>query len=180
MLVEPATRGDVEQAVMQCSIRPLARLLLLLLVLLTEAGNGTSAIPSRLTPSLATLASGSGLAKSAVAEYLRYLEGLAWIERVQPARTSRYARTTYSVFIGQDDPDWSSAVRGPRPSIPGALRRRVMDRDGHRCVICRAVADLTLDHLVPWSRGGEDTEENLRVLCRPCNARKGTRTGEQG
>lgn len=62
-----------------------------------------------------------------------------------------------------------------RQTIPRWIRAFVMARDGHRCVECGAVADLTLDHIWPWSRGGLDTVENLRVLCRSCNSRKGAR-----
>lgn len=65
--------------------------------------------------------------------------------------------------------------RPGRPAIPRRLRARVMDRDGHQCVLCRARTNLTLDHIWPWSLGGEDTLDNLRVLCRPCNSRKGAR-----
>ncbi len=36
-----------------------------------------------------------------------------------------------------------------------------------------STGDLSLDHIYPWSLGGPDTVENLRVLCRSCNSRKG-------
>lgn len=62
-----------------------------------------------------------------------------------------------------------------RPPIPDAVRDTVYARDGHMCVICTATDDLTLDHIYPWSLGGPDTVENLRVLCRSCNSRKGDR-----
>ncbi len=62
-----------------------------------------------------------------------------------------------------------------RPMVPADVRAFVMERDGYRCVECGATEDLTLDHLWPWILGGPDTAENLRVLCRPCNSRKGAR-----
>lgn len=71
------------------------------------------------------------------------------------------------------------ALRGGqvgRKAIPAQVRMAVMERDGHRCVLCSAAEDLTLDHIHPWSLGGPDTVENLRVLCRSCNSRKGDRT----
>ena len=34
---------------------------------------------------------------------------------------------------------------------------------------------LTVDHILPRSRGGQDIEENIRVLCRSCNSRRGTK-----
>lgn len=63
----------------------------------------------------------------------------------------------------------------PRRGIPSAVRRAVMERDEFTCQECGATDDLALDHIYPLSLGGEDTEDNLRVLCRPCNSRKGAR-----
>lgn len=67
------------------------------------------------------------------------------------------------------------ARSGYRAPIPIEVRAFVMERDGHRCVFCTATDDLTLDHIIPWSHGGPDTVDNLRVLCRPCNSRRGNR-----
>lgn len=62
-----------------------------------------------------------------------------------------------------------------RPSIPLELRQAVYERDGYRCVTCGADRPLSLDHIHPWSLGGEDTLENLQTMCIPCNCRKGAR-----
>lgn len=70
---------------------------------------------------------------------------------------------------------WRIRRDDQRDHIPVEIRRAVMARDRHACVDCGAVDDLTLDHIHPWSLGGPDTVENLRVLCRPCNSRKGAR-----
>lgn len=54
-------------------------------------------------------------------------------------------------------------------------RFRVMKRDGFRCVLCGASpaispgCELHIDHIVPWSLGGETVEDNLRTLCSNCN-----------
>lgn len=63
----------------------------------------------------------------------------------------------------------------PRPYIPRPLRSQVYDRDGWKCVECESPDHLTLDHIFPYSLGGEDTLENLQTLCRSCNSRKGSR-----
>jgi hypothetical protein len=62
-----------------------------------------------------------------------------------------------------------------RDHIPKALREAVYARDGYRCCLCGADEELSLDHIYPWSLGGPDTEDNLRVLCRSCNSSKGAR-----
>ena len=62
-----------------------------------------------------------------------------------------------------------------RGHIPAAVRRAVFERDEGRCTWCGATENLHLDHVHPWVRGGEDTVENLQLLCRTCNLRKGAR-----
>ncbi len=59
-------------------------------------------------------------------------------------------------------------------------RKNILRRDGHRCQFCgRSDLPLTVDHVVPVSRGGEDTWENLVCACVDCNNRKGDRTPEE-
>ena len=57
-------------------------------------------------------------------------------------------------------------------------RARILERDGHRCVYCAVVlpaADLTLDHVQPKVKGGDDSEGNVVACCRSCNVEKGGR-----
>jgi 5-methylcytosine-specific restriction endonuclease McrA len=58
-------------------------------------------------------------------------------------------------------------------------RRNVLRRDGHRCQYCGSQEALTLDHVVPRSRGGRDAWDNLVAACTPCNNRKGNKTPEE-
>ena len=60
-----------------------------------------------------------------------------------------------------------------RRHIKKGKRSRVFKRDGYQCVKCRSSADLTVDHIVPWSKGGLSGMGNLQTLCRQCNADKG-------
>lgn len=52
-------------------------------------------------------------------------------------------------------------------------RSLIYKRDGHKCQYCGSTKELTIDHIIPRSRGGEDTWENLVVACMPCNTKKG-------
>ena len=52
-------------------------------------------------------------------------------------------------------------------------RQNVFKRDGFECQYCGATKDLTLDLVVPRSRGGRSTWTNLTTACRRCNSRKG-------
>jgi hypothetical protein len=77
---------------------------------------------------------------------------------------------------GLSIPAWDVEVpAGRRRKIPDALRQAIYERDGNACLECGTADDLTLDHIYPWSKGGEDTFDNLRTLCRPCNSSKGAR-----
>ncbi len=59
-------------------------------------------------------------------------------------------------------------------------RKNILRRDGHRCQFCgRGDIALTVDHVIPSSRGGEDTWENLVCACVRCNNRKGDRTPDE-
>jgi 5-methylcytosine-specific restriction endonuclease McrA len=61
-------------------------------------------------------------------------------------------------------------------------RRNILFRDRHTCQYCAVrlvAAKLTLDHVVPRSRGGQSSWENLVACCYACNNRKGDRTPEE-
>lgn len=59
-------------------------------------------------------------------------------------------------------------------------RRNLLRRDNHQCQYCGSTQPpLTLDHVMPRSRGGADTWENLVTACIRCNNKKGNRTPEE-
>ena len=71
-------------------------------------------------------------------------------------------------------------VRGPRAIQRKISRRALFARDGWRCVYCGTSSGrLTLDHVIPRSKGGESIWENVVTACAPCNLRKGDRSLEQ-
>lgn len=125
-------------------------------------------------------------------------------ELVQPM--SHYSERPYSRRFGS----WRKALEAfvewaenasdmdCEPVIPGhsrrqtsrdpnsALRWRVANRDGFRCIHCgmspavNPGVTLHIDHIVPWSKGGETTIENLQTLCLTCNLGKGTQSQSTG
>lgn len=59
-------------------------------------------------------------------------------------------------------------------------RKNIFLRDGYRCQYCgRKESQLTIDHVIPKSRGGEESWNNLITACRSCNIRKGNRTPDE-
>ena len=70
-----------------------------------------------------------------------------------------------------------------RKFVPPTLHRlpftneNVFLRDRYRCQYCGDLRPLTIDHVLPTSRGGRDCWENVVACCDPCNARKGSTVG---
>jgi 5-methylcytosine-specific restriction endonuclease McrA len=67
-----------------------------------------------------------------------------------------------------------SYVRVPRDTHRRKITRRaVFARDGWSCQYCGTRSNLTVDHVVPRSKGGASSWENIVASCAPCNRRKG-------
>lgn len=70
-------------------------------------------------------------------------------------------------------------IRVPYKEIP-LTRRNILHRDSHSCQYCGYTGEeLTLDHVIPRSRRGGDSWENIVTACVRCNVRKGSRTPEE-
>ncbi len=97
-----------------------------------------------------------------------------------------------TLLVEDDPPVVSGSMTVPRPAVillrryvrvphgraVPVSRRGVLRRDGHRCAYCRRSA-TTVDHVVPRSRGGRDSWDNLVACCVRCNNVKGDRTPEE-
>lgn len=60
-----------------------------------------------------------------------------------------------------------------------ANRNRIYRRDGYECIYCGSKKDLTLDHVIPKSKGGKNEWTNLVTSCFKCNLKKSNRTPEE-
>ncbi len=60
--------------------------------------------------------------------------------------------------------------------VPAATRNKVFARDGGCCLKCGSINDLSIDHIVALSNGGDNSVENLQTLCKGCNSSKGGST----
>lgn len=64
-----------------------------------------------------------------------------------------------------------------KPAKSAAFTRfNLFLRDGFTCQYCGATGELTFDHVIPRSRGGRTTWENVVAACAPCNLKKGSKT----
>lgn len=82
-------------------------------------------------------------------------------------------------------------TKSERTPIPRPIRRQVLERDSHTCVYCSRVdgeysvgetagdSVISIDHVIPVIKGGENSLENLVACCIPCNKFKGDRTPEE-
>ena len=64
-----------------------------------------------------------------------------------------------------------------RPRIPKEVVDAVWRKDGGRCVYCGSTENIQLDHIIPFSKGGASTIENLQLLCQKCNIEKSNKIG---
>ncbi len=62
-----------------------------------------------------------------------------------------------------------------RWKAPPVNRREVFRRDHHTCQYCGSTKRLTLDHVIPRSKGGTHTWDNVVAACERCNSSKGDR-----
>lgn len=71
---------------------------------------------------------------------------------------------------------WDALCRVERGKVSNRMRFAVYERDGYRCKKCGqsdVEANLEIDHIIPISKGGKSTFDNLQTLCHECNVRKG-------
>ena len=97
------------------------------------------------------------------------------------------------IEVGTRDLHWASGsfprpvvirlvtyVRIPRDTHKRKITRRaVFARDGWECQYCGARTSLTVDHVIPRSKGGGSGWDNIVASCAPCNRRKGDMTPVQ-
>ncbi|MFX1259811.1 MAG: HNH endonuclease, partial [Promethearchaeota archaeon] len=62
--------------------------------------------------------------------------------------------------------------------IPKDVKKKVWERDQGSCVECGRIEDLQFDHIIPFSRGGANSVENLQILCSRCNKKKFNKVSE--
>jgi len=63
-----------------------------------------------------------------------------------------------------------------RPKTIKVNRKRIFKRDGYSCQYCGSKRNLTIDHVIPRSRGGTNTWKNMVTCCFRCNSTKGNKT----
>lgn len=70
---------------------------------------------------------------------------------------------------------WDSLTKVERGIVTNKLRFEIYKRDEYKCCRCGAKDNLEIDHIVPISKGGKSTINNLQTLCHNCNIKKGVK-----
>jgi len=96
------------------------------------------------------------------------------LERAHRALRSSRAQHVYPLVIRL-----VTYVRVPRNEARKISRRAVFARDNYCCQYCGATQRLTLDHVIPKSRGGRSSWDNVVASCAPCNIRKADRLPDE-
>lgn len=163
-----ATRWEVEKAVLWSDLEPPARLIVL--TLLTKVDNETGAISTEHTPSLSTLVGMTGLARSAVTEWLNALEDAGWVKRIRPPVGKR-GRTTYVLLIGAQTVVRRTRARLVRSADQSA--RRTGDQSAERTVTSPPGGHASTNYPLPKplpkpsrrERAEEPRREDVEQVC---------------
>lgn len=73
---------------------------------------------------------------------------------------------TSALSVGNPERHWK---------VPPVKRREVLRRDNHTYQYCGSIRHLTLDHVIPRSKGGQHSWDNVVTACDSCNSMKGDR-----
>jgi 5-methylcytosine-specific restriction endonuclease McrA len=99
-------------------------------------------------------------------------------ERVEDS--DKILRSPSTIFVVPSVIRLKRFVKRPYRQRIAFNRKNVFRRDEHRCQYCGTYShDLTLDHVIPRSKGGPTSWDNVVSCCRKCNAKKRDRTPEE-
>ncbi len=69
-------------------------------------------------------------------------------------------------------------IQGCVGHLSSGLRAKLMSLQGNRCAVCKcdiSVTESHMDHIIPLAKGGPNTNDNIQMLCKTCNLRKGAK-----
>jgi len=98
----------------------------------------------------------------------RIVRRTGWDRTVVEGSLTELADSAYAHF--------TESAKAKRRKMPQKTSSAVFERDRYACVHCGTNERLTVDHIWPVSKGGDDDLDNLQTLCHSCNSKKGART----
>lgn len=79
------------------------------------------------------------------------------------------------MFFAQSGGTETISGREQGRNISREIMLKVVRRDNHVCQVCHKYVpdvEIEFDHIIPYSKGGPTSVENIRLLCRACNRKK--------
>ena len=101
----------------------------------------------------------------------RYIQVINFLKHQDP-----HYKEKASIF--PPPPDHTDSGKTPG-GVSEDVRQKVFARDNHTCVRCGSKENLSIDHVIPRSKGGSHDESNLQTLCRSCNSAKNNRQAKE-
>jgi 5-methylcytosine-specific restriction endonuclease McrA len=106
--------------------------------------------------------------------------GLMYNDKAMLVQNGRgYIQSVSNKFQAPSVIRLSNMIKRPRPIVK-LSKAEIFRRDNYICQYCgKKTTNLTIDHVIPRSKGGEHAWENLVAACPGCNHKKGGRTAHQ-
>jgi hypothetical protein len=97
------------------------------------------------------------------------------VRYIQVTNFVKHQDPHYRERASQIPPPHGATNRIVATNVTRTQRQRILERDKYQCQLCQDTENLCIDHIIPVSRGGNSEDENLQVLCLPCNTSKGNK-----
>lgn len=98
-----------------------------------------------------------------------------WVKHHPPAdpTTKRKPRPKPRFYSRAKASNYRSKKLGAEGSVTADDLESIFAKYQGQCAICESTSNLVFDHKLPYYRGGDNTPENIQLLCRACNTEKG-------
>lgn len=111
--------------------------------------------------------------RAALQESVSRIRAMRLFDPMDVSLANHAIRTKYQNHIDRKEFERQEPRRKANSyTVKKSVRKAVFEKHGEICLSCGAVDDITLDHVVPVSKGGKNTLDNLQPLCRRCNTIK--------
>jgi hypothetical protein len=124
--------------------------------------------------------------------HITHTKGILEIEIYHPGELDSFSTYLINLCFGHPDDkptvglysgDHSNVIQEnkgrsySRERVPSYIQTIVWERDNGQCVKCGSAKNLHYDHIIPVSKGGSNSVENVQILCQRCNLRKSNKIG---
>lgn len=121
-----------------------------------------------------------GTPKARIVDCVNDFRSFEWSDwtKIAPKENERGIKTINTIFRVPEIIQFTRYDKVPQRQIH-YNRRNIFLRDNNQCQYCSSKKDLTLDHILPRSRNGISSWENIVVACVKCNLKKADRTPQE-